>query len=135
MNLLTDIAIEHTYKGKKAPAPLTFTMHPFENSQGENAGLFEVLRDVDELPKKVKRSTHLTRAELAELYARGLVERYSILLRLRPSAGQYPDAPPAKKVPAFCIAAGSDFDRLVRAVDLNVPLSAGLRSKMDRLGL
>jgi len=135
MGLLTDIAIQHTYRGKKSPAPLTFTMHPFENTQGEHAGLFEVLRDVDELPKKVKRSTHLTRAELAELYARGLVERFAIRLRLRPGTGQYPDAPPGKKVPAACIVAGSDFDRRMRAVNVKTPMSEGLRLKLTRLGL
>lgn len=135
MNLLTDISIQHTYKGKKAPEPITFIMHPFQNTHGENSGLFEILRDLKELSKPVKRSAHVTAAELAELYARGLIEQYGIRLRLRPANRDYPDSPPGKKVPRDKIAVGSEFDRMIRTVDLCSPVSPTLRVKLGRLGV
>lgn len=135
MAILTDIAIEHTYKGKKSLVPLTFTMHPFENSIGEHAGRFEVVRDIENTGKKQKRSAHLTKVELAEMYARQLDEHFGIRLRLRPAGSNYPDAPPGKKVPRTCIVPGSDFDRMVRRVDVGQPMSLGLRDQLRRLGL
>lgn len=135
MGMMTDISIEHTYKGKKTPAPVSFTMHPYQNSQGAHAGLFEVLRDLKEQPSKVKRSAHLTTSELAEAYARGLIEQYEIRLRLRAANGAYPDSPPGKKVPRHCVTPHSDFDRMIHAVDLSCPVSPGLRRQLGRLGL
>jgi hypothetical protein len=135
MAKLLDISIEHTYKGKKAHEPLTFTMHPFTNTQGAYQGLFEILRDILETSKKRKRSAHVTVDELAELYARELLEQYAIRLRLRPVSDDYPEAPPGKKVPRHCVVTGSDFDRLIKAVDVRRPISAGLRTQLQRLGL
>lgn len=135
MSILTDIAIEHVYKGKKSPKPLTFTMHPFENSIGEHAGCFEVVRELEDGGRKRKRSAHLKKVELAEMYARNLDEKFGIRLRLRPADTTYPDAPPGKRVPRSCIAPGSDFDRLVRRVDVAQAISPGLRDQLRRLGL
>lgn len=135
MAILTDIAIEHTYRGKKSPVPLTFTMHPFENSIGEHAGRFEVVRDIESGGKKQKRSAHLTMAELAEMYALRFAEQFEIRLRLRPAGTCYPDAPPAKKVPRTCIKPGTDFDRIVQRVDTTQPISPGLRDQLRRLDL
>lgn len=135
MGTLTDIAIEHTYTGKKTSAPVTFTMHPYQNAQGEHEGLFEVLRDIKEDGAKRKRSAHLTASELAEAYARGIIEQFEIRLRLRPATGAYPDSPPGKKVPLRCVVQGSDFDRMVRAVDVARPISQGLKRQLNRLGL
>ena len=135
MNLLTDIAIDHTYKGKKAPAPITFRMHPFRNTHGDHAGLFEVLRDLKGGAKAKKRSSHLTLEQLAELYARGLPEQYAIRLRLRPSNGTYPDSPPGKAVPLKCVEPDSAFARMVQAVVVSDPISTGLRVQLAILGI
>ncbi|MBP6902783.1 MAG: hypothetical protein KBC73_22010 [Burkholderiaceae bacterium] len=135
MSLLTDIAITHTYKGKKSPDPVSFTLHPFQNSTGTHIGRYEVLRDIEIGSRTKKRSAHLTKAELAELYARGLHEKFSIRLRLRPQGATYPDAPPGKKVPSHCILRGSDFARLVAAVDPTSTMSGGLRNQLARIGL
>lgn len=135
MSILTDIAIEHVYKGKNSAKPLTFTMHPFENSTGEYAGRFEVFRDFEQGGKKRKRSAHLNKIELAEMYARNLDEQFGIRLRLRPADTTYPNAHPGKRVPRSCISPGSDFDRLVRRVDVAQATSPGLRAQLSRLGL
>jgi hypothetical protein len=129
--LLTDIAIEHEYRGKKAPTPLRFTMHPFVNDRGEGKGQFEVLGNLPGPGKLVKRSIHVTQDELAELYARGLVEQLGLRLRLRAASGHYPDAPPGKKVPRRCISVESSFDRQVVAIDLGKPISQSLRMKLE----
>ena len=135
MSILTDIAIEHIYKGKKSATPLTFTMHPFENSIGPHAGCFEVVRDLEDGGKKRKRSAHLKKLELAEMYARNLDEQFGIRLRLCPAGKTYPDAHPGKRVPKSCIAPGSDFDRMVRRIDVGQAISPGLRDQLRRLGL
>jgi hypothetical protein len=135
MGALTDIAIEHTYKGKKTSAPITFTMHPYRNAQGAHKDLFEVMRDIKESGRKRKKSAHLTAHELAEAYARGIIEQYEIRLRLRPSNGAYPDSPPGKKVPLRCVAQGSDFDQMVRAMSVARPISHGLKRQLEILGL
>lgn len=134
--LLTDIAIEHTKKSRTGAPDVTYQMHPFENSVGANAGKFEILRDITESDhKKVKRSAHVTTAQLAELYARQIIESYSIRLRLRPSKGEYPGAPPGKKVPASCIQAGSSFHRLMRGVDRTTPVSNELKQVLLRINV
>jgi len=135
MGTLADIAIEHMYKGKKTSDPVTFIMHPFRNVQGNHEGRFEVMRDIKEDGPKRKRSAHLTTNELAEAYARGIIDQYEIRLRLRPASGAYPDSPPGKKVPLRCVVRGSDFDRMVRSVDVAQPISHGLKRELGRLGL
>ncbi|MEH3086387.1 MAG: hypothetical protein PGN26_07595 [Xylophilus ampelinus] len=132
--LLTDIAVAHEYRGRRTPAPQSFVLHPFLIRQGTHAGTFEILhgrRGVED-PKD---AGHVTRAQLAELYARGLMERPGIRLRLRPAEAVYPDSLPAKKVPRACIAAGSDFDREVAAVDTAAPLPDALRAVLEGMGL
>lgn len=135
MSLLTDIAIKHVYTGKKSPAPLTFTMHPFENSVGEHAGRFEVIRSFEKDGKEQKRSAHLTKAELAELYGRNLHEQFGIRLRIRPTGDNYPGPHPGKRIPSACITPGSDFDRMVRRIDSSQAISTGLREQIRRIGL
>lgn len=135
MSSLTDVAIDHVYRGKKSLVPLSFILHPFENSIGANAGRFEVVRDMSSDGRKKKRSAHLTKHELAEMYARGLDQQFDIRLRLRPAKGSYPDSPPGKKVPRACIAPGSQFEKLVLGVDLSVPMSQGLREQLRKIGV
>lgn len=134
---LTDIAIEHVYRGKKAPQPVTFVMHPFLNDTGPSKGRFEVIGNLPGVGVTPKRSIHVTEEQLAELYARGLIESLSLRLRLRPSEGSYPDAPPGKKVPRSCVRPGSRFDQQIQAVDcagaITEPLKNILESAFGRL--
>jgi hypothetical protein len=132
--MLTDIAIPHTYKGKKANQP--FTMHPTPNQIGPQAGKFEILFTRKTEPKPVKRSAHVTLAELAELFARGFIEQHKIRLRLVPGAGEvYPDAPPGKYVSSAHIVGDSDFDRMVKRAPISGVLPANLRGVLLQLGV
>lgn len=134
--LLTDITIEHTKRASKGVPTQHFVMHPFESSSGSDAGTFEILRDIKEPDhKKVKRSVHVTTLQLAELYAKGVIEKFDILLRLRPNQGKYPSAPPGKKVPVSCITPGSSFDRLMRGFDKSAPVNAELKQILLRMNV
>ena len=136
--LLTDIAIAHTKKARKGnEADQNFIMHPFENTQGANAGKYEILRDINGLGEKpVKRSAHVTKRELAELYAHGLLETYQIRLRLRSTNNDYPTAPPGKKVPLHCITPGSEFDNMVKHISQSKEtVSVGLLKEMVKLNI
>lgn len=129
--ILTDIAIEHVYQGRKASAPMTFTLHPFAAPEGEHAGRFELMLSLRGKGEEQVRSGWVTLDELAELYARELMAKRGLRLRLRPlEDGVYPDSYPGKKVPRSCIVPGSDFERRVRAVDRARPVSAGLRAQL-----
>jgi len=133
--MLTDIAIPHTYKGKKASQPLLFTMHPAPNRTGPHAGKFEIIFTRKTEMKSVKRSAHVTLGELAELYARGLIEQHKIRLRLSPGAGEvYPDAHPGKYVSSAHIVGNSDFDRMVKKSPASGVLPSSLRSTLVQLG-
>lgn len=134
--LLTDIAIAHTKKSRKGEPDQHFIMHPFENSQGEGAGKYEILRDINGPGEKpMKRSAHVTLSELAELYAHGLLETFQIRLRLRSTNNDYPTAPLGKKVPARCIEPGSEFDRTVKSISPKQPFSAGLSRELVKLNI
>lgn len=134
--VLNDISIEHIRKSRVGGPGVVYLMHPFENSIGANAGKFEIIRDINEPGQpKVKRSAHVTATQLADLYARGVIEAYGFRLRLRPNKGDYPDSPPGKKVPANCIQAGSNFDRLMRSVDKTKPVSEELKQILLRVNV
>ena len=129
--ILTDIAIEHVYKGRKVSEPVTFTVHPFAEPEGEHAGLFEVMLSLRGSGEDKVRSGWVTLEQLAELYARELMVKRGLRLRVRPLAeGVYPDTFPGKKVPRSCVAPGSDFERLIKSVDRARPVSAGLRAQI-----
>ena len=75
--LLTDIAIEHTVVSKKNGVRQTFLLHPFTNTQRDTLGKFEIVRDIREPGfKDVKRSAFVTFQQLAELYAKGVLEEF-----------------------------------------------------------
>lgn len=134
--LLTDIEISHTKKSRKGEPDQHFIMHPFENSKGEGAGKYEILRDINGPGgKPMKRSTHVTLSELAELYAHGLLETFQIRLRLRSTNNDYPTAPPGKMVPARCIRPGSEFDVMMKSISPKMRLSAGLVRELVRLNI
>jgi len=134
--LLTDIAIAHIKKSRKGEPDRLFTMHPFENSQGESAGKYEILRNINGPGEKpMKRSAHVTLSELAELDAHGVLEMFQIRLRLRSTNNDYPSAPPGKKVPAHCIQPGSEFDMAVKSISPKQPYSAGLLRELVKLNI
>lgn len=134
--LMLDIAIEHTKKSRNGGPDEAFVMHPFENTQGANTGKYEVLRSINMTGQSSqKRSTHVNLHQMAELYARGLLEIYNIRLRLRPADNNYPTAPPGKRVPASCIKSGSMFDRLVKSIDTTKPVSNDLKVALKRLSI
>jgi hypothetical protein len=132
--MLTDIAVEHEYKGRKVPAPVRFILHPYSATEGEHAGLYEVLRSQRGSGEEQVRSAFVTRAQLAELYARQYVERLGLRLRMAPAAGvAYPDSLPGKKVPRDLIPKGCEFDREVLAVDRARQVSEGVRAIVAQL--
>lgn len=134
--LLTDIAIVHTKKSRKGEPDQHFIMHPFENSQREGAGKYEILRNITGPGEKpIKRSAHVTLSELAELYAHSLLETFQIRLRLRSTNNDYPTAPPGKKVPARYITPGSEFDRMVKSISPKQTFSAGLSRQLAKLNI
>lgn len=134
--MLTDIRIDHEYKGKKLSTPRVYTMSPLRNQKGPFAGKFEILytKRIAE-GRKAKRSGHVTLEELAELFARELLREHGIRLRIRPIDGDYPDSPPGKKIPARHIEPGSAFDRMVRSIDTGLPMPAGLRAELATMGV
>ncbi|MGF6635108.1 hypothetical protein [Paraburkholderia sp. MM6662-R1] len=134
---LTDIAIEHTYRGKRLATATTYTVHPFENEKGEHRGKFEILRDIKvEDGGSIKRSAHVTRAELIELYARGLMERETgIRIRVRPSTDVYPTSPLGKAVPRQYVSPHTAFDRDIGDFDASLPIRPALQSQLRLLGL
>lgn len=129
--VLTDIAIEHIKKARKGEANQKFTLHPYQNGKGPFAGKFEILRDSEK--RRVKNVAHVTERELAELYARNVIDAFEIRLRVCPADGEYPTEPPGKNVPRSAIRAGSDFEQLVNAIDVTAPVSAALTAVLERL--
>jgi hypothetical protein len=129
--ILEDIAIQHIYKQRNSATSSAYTLHPFQVENGASAGRFEILRDINTPgQKKEKLSAHVTIAELAELYARDLLEEYGVRLRLQPKNRDYPTSPPGKKVPRGCIVTGSDFAEMVNAVDTRAAISLGLKQAL-----
>ena len=100
--LLTDIAVEHTVVSKKDGVRQTFLLHPFTDTQRDSLGKFELVRDVSQPGlKDVKRSTFVSFHQLAELYAKGLLEaaRVKLLVAsvMRPMAAYLRGARPQRR--------------------------------------
>jgi len=132
--ILTDICIHHTKKSRTGAPDESFVMHPFEVSQGPNAGKYEVLRSVEITPgKRANRSLHVTQAQLAELYATGLMDTFELRLRVKPRDGSYPTAPPVKRIPQHGIQPGSAFARMVAAHPPGGKPSGELAAALKRL--
>jgi hypothetical protein len=88
--LLTDIAVEHTLVSKKNGLRQTFVLHPFTDTQRDSLGKFEIVRDISQPGfKDVKRSTFVTLLQLAELYAKGVLEEFGFSVRMCPAQGTY----------------------------------------------
>lgn len=123
MGFLKDIARAHIYKGKKPGSGKEYVLHPFENMRGEHKGLYEILRTIE--PGK-KRSSHVNRHQLAELFAHNIFEDFNIRLRMKSERGDYPDAAPGLHPRREDIEPGSEFDRLVNSIDTQHPITTGL---------
>ena len=97
--LLTDIAVEHTLVSKNNGVRQTYLLHPFTNTQRDTLGKFEIVRDIREPGfKDVKRSAFVTFQQLAELYAKGVLEEFEFSVRMCPGQGTSPTVNPAKKI-------------------------------------
>ncbi|WP_240538345.1 hypothetical protein [Rhodoferax sp. PAMC 29310] len=131
--LLTDIAVEHTRVSKKDGVRQTYLLHPFTNTQRDTLGKFEIVRDVREPGfKEVKRSAFVSFQQLAELYAKGVLEKFGFSVRMCPGQGTYPVANPAKKILPTSIKPGSSFDLAVQKVDVSKPAVRELRDALLR---
>ncbi|MEN9468216.1 MAG: hypothetical protein RL081_2217 [Pseudomonadota bacterium] len=87
--LLTDIAVEHTLVSKNNGVRQTYLLHPFTNTQRDTLGKFEIVRDIREPGfKDVKRSAFVTFQQLAELYAKGVLEEFGFSVRMCPGQGK-----------------------------------------------
>ena len=80
----------------------------------------------------MKRSTFVSFHQLAELYAKGLLEEFGFSVRMCPGKGTYPAKLPAKKIVPACIKPGSSFDLAVQKVDLSKPSTRELRTALLR---
>ena len=131
--LLIDIAVEHTLVSKKDGVRQTYLLHPFTNTQRDTLGKFEIVRVTSEPGlKEVKRSTFVTFQQLAELYAKGVLDEFGFSVRMCPAQGTYPNANPVKKVLPTSIRPGSSFDLAVQKVDVSIPANRELRTALLR---
>ena len=96
--LLVDIAVEHTLVSKKNGVSQTFLLHPFTNTQRDSLGKFEIIREIREPGcKEGKRSTFVSFLQLAELYAKGVLDEFGFSVRMCSADGKSPTMNPAKK--------------------------------------
>ena len=131
--LLTDIAVEHTLVSKKDGVRQTFLLHPFTDTQRDSLGKFELVRDVSQPGfKDVKRSTFVSFQQLAELYAKGVLEEFGFSVRMCPGQGTYPAKLPGKKILPTSIKPCSSFDLAVQKVDIAKPATRELRTALLR---
>ncbi|CAM8656885.1 hypothetical protein MCEZEM1_01146 [Comamonadaceae bacterium] len=134
--LLTDIAVEHTIAPPKVGLSVNVVLHPFTNTQRDSLGKFEIVRTVREPSgKDVKRSTFVSSAQLAELYAKGVLDEYGFSIRMCVPGGKYPKTTPTKKLLPAHIKPGSPFDLAVQAVDVAKEATRELRTALFRTGV
>lgn len=134
--LLTDIAVEHTLMSPQKVVRGIFLMHPFTNTQRDTFGKFEIVRDIREPGfKEVRRSAFVTFQQLAELYAKGVLNEFGFSIRVCPDQGKYPTANPVRKILPANIKTGSPFDLAVQSVDVSKPASRELRAGMLRVNV
>jgi hypothetical protein len=131
--LLTDIAVEHTLAPPKGGLRVTLLLHPFTNTQRDSLGKFEIVRGIREPGvKEVKRSTFVSFQQLAELYAKGVLDEYGFSVRMCPADGKYPTTNPVKKILPTSIKPGSPFYLAVQGVDISKPANRELKTALLR---
>ncbi len=134
--LLTDIAVEHTIAPPKGGLSVNLVLHPFTNTQRDSLGKFEIVRSVREPgAKEVKLSTFVSFPQLAELYAKGVLDAYGFSVRMCAAAGKHPKTTPTKKLLPAHIKPGAAFDLAVQAVDVSQPATRELRTALLRTGV
>jgi hypothetical protein len=85
------------------------------------------------LDKRTKLSAYLVDAQLAEMFAHDCFQLFNIRLRMKDPTGAYPSAPPGLHPTREHVLPGSDFDRVVTAIDTHAPLSDELKSILRML--
>ena len=131
--LLTDIAVEHTIISKKSGDRHTVVLHPFTNTQRDTLGKFEIVRDISEPGgKPLKRSTFVTLQQLAELYAKGMLDAFGFSIRMCPGQGTHPTVNPLKRLLPAHIKPHSPFIQAVEKVDRTQPATRELRTALLR---
>jgi hypothetical protein len=92
--LLTDISAEHIFTATKGGPRVTILVHPFTNTQRDSLGKFEIVRNIREPgAKEVKRSTFVSFQQLAELYAKGVLDEFGFSVRMCAADGKHPKRP------------------------------------------
>jgi hypothetical protein len=131
-----DLRIEHTYRKRNSTHEESMWMNPYRNQKTPHAGLYDIARTAKNGSANRKYSSHVTLEELAELYARGLVDSEKLRLRLTPSDGTtYPIKPPRKYLPSGCLVAGSRLDNLIQRSTKSGPFSPDMLRVLGDLGL
>ena len=131
--LLTDITVEHTIAPSKGGLSVNVVLHPFTNTQRDSLGKFEIVRTVREPgAKDVKRSTFVSFQQLAELYAKGVLDEYGFSVRMCVPGGKHPAVTPTKKLLPTHIKPGSPFEQAVKGLDVSKPASRELRTALLR---
>ena len=131
--LLTDISAEHIFTATKGGPRVTILVHPFTNTQRDSLGKFEIVRNIRESgAKEVKRSTFVSFQQLAELYAKGLLEEFGFSVRMCPADGKHPATTPVKKIQPSNIQPRSQFELAVQGVDVSLPANRELRTALLR---
>lgn len=131
--LLTDIAVEHTLAPHKGGPGETILIHPFTDTQRDTLGKFEIVRAIREPgAKEVRRSTFVSFQQLAELYAKGVLEEFGFSVRMCPADGKHPTVNPVRKLLPGSIRPGSRFDLAVQGVDVTKPATRELKTALLR---
>ncbi len=133
---LTDIAVEHTIAPPKGGLSVNVVLHPFTNTQRDSLGKFEIVRTIREPgAKDVKRSTFVSFQQLAELYAKGVLDEYGFSVRMCVPGGKHPAVTPTKKLLPTHIKPGSPFEQAVKGVDVAKEATRELRTALLRTGV
>ena len=131
--LLVDIAVEHTLVSHTKGVRGTFVLHPFTDTQRDTLGKFEIIREIREPGcKEGKRSTFVSFLQLAELYAKGVLDEFGFSVRMCSADGKSPTINPAKKILPTSIRPGSSFDLAAQKVDVSIPATRELRTAVLR---
>lgn len=132
MTIFFDIHKKHIYSGKKSQKGTEFLLHAFTNDRGSNADHFEILRQIE--PGK-KRSAHVTKEQLAELFAFGYFDKFMIRLRMKDREGVYPGSSIGIRLSKSDIVYGSDFQKLVNKITPTAKVSEHLQLVLKGVGI
>lgn len=83
----------------------------------------------------MKRSTFVSFQQLAELYAKGLLDEYGFSVRMCVPGGKHPAVTPTKKLLSTHIKSGSSFEQAVQGLDVAKAATWELKTALFRTGL